>query len=1388
MNIKGRKRLRILSFNWHEPYLCMLAATGHQLLIIEPIMSENLPRKWNESMRPLPENVSLIGFGEMAKNLDAGDIDLVICQNVKDLVAVNKWEKTPKILVFHNKLTTEIALGKSEIDRKSYIEQVKNAAKGADLVFISQAKKDDWNLGGGGDAVILPGIDVSHYGGYTGNLEAILTVGNHLKERDLMMGFTEMEEICRGLPVTILGDNPSIDGRLSKNWDDLKNHYRQCRLYLNTLKNPYEDGYNLALLEAMATGMPVISLKNPTSPVTDGAEGFVSSDISVLRDRINELLKDPQKALKMGRVARQTVSEKFPMEEFLKKWNDVIGNAVSKNKKTVLLETHTVSQILTRPKPARIWMDYTYYPATTAHYLRRAFEAENRVVTSGSSITPEIIKIWNLEKMKAPIVPQDIPRTKAQNAFSIIAEMPKGFKPEFFFWVDTGIEGPPHGIEKLPFKKAAYLIDTHINTEKHLQMAAMFDVVFLAQREYVDMFKQRGIRSVHWLPLACDPEIHGKRETKKKFDIGFVGSITPAHARRKALLEKLASKFKVEVSRLFLEEMAEHFSASKIVFNNAIKNDLNMRVFEALCSGSLLLTDAADGLSDFFEDGKHLVVFNDGNITELAGRYLENEKEREMIASEGRKEVLKRHTYFHRAQKIIETMRAEKDSITIDTDQSYYHHVRPEIMEMAPENAKRILDVGCAAGEVGARLKEMNPEREVVGVEFNPKAAENAAKLLDRVFVGDIERLDLPYDDGYFDCIIYADVLEHLHEPEKVIMKHKRLLAPSGVMLMSIPNTRHYSLVNHLIEGRWTYIDQGLLDRTHLRFFTLYEIRRMLARCGLKSIEIKGKQIDDLYKDGASGLLRIGRWQIDNLTPEEMTEFFVFQYIIMAMPDPHAVLDKDVTVPEYFHELIKSDNRFKGGASDAPDTISGLGGRVVECTDHTEAEELAKEIDSIMEAGAFAGKGGKLWAGHFNMALSRFDEAEKIYRDIGDMKFVGCALAARGLMMEALSCWWEARNDSDAENWLLRYSSGKLAPERVALKAAREGSGICLEAGKHPPLGKNLDFITSLHALGNADDIVKTIAEWRKALRPGGVLALVCAHAHAQPHDVQPTPMHRFTHEGLNSLIELAGGFVSLCTKDIYKDRSFVAVYQKKESKKGGRKKFDFDKRFKVLLSETAYKKSLEYWETNNLHACMQAAEAAITLNPKNGEAVTKLGDCLMKQGKVQEASFQYQLAIKVSKSEAPHIGMGTIYLSAQDLKSAQREFKKAVKLNPENDRAVCGLGMAYFHAGKKEEGFNEYEKALEINPENGTALNALLQASYAMNKLDEAENALEKFLELHPANLDVLFGLAGVFYATQKFTQAKDVLERILALSPENADATALYEKTLKEEIHTKK
>ena len=95
------------------------------------------------------------------------------------------------------------------------------------------------------------------------------------------------------------------------------------------------------------------------------------------------------------------------------------------------------------------------------------------------------------------------------------------------------------------FLKVCYLIDTHINYEKHLEIAKSFNFVFLAQKAYVEKMNQAGIKNVFWLPVACDPDIHGKMETEKEWDVGVVGTIPNDKNRRKKLLEKIGLHFEL---------------------------------------------------------------------------------------------------------------------------------------------------------------------------------------------------------------------------------------------------------------------------------------------------------------------------------------------------------------------------------------------------------------------------------------------------------------------------------------------------------------------------------------------------------------------------------------------------------------------------------------------------------------------------------------------------------------------------------------------------------------------------------------------------------------------------------------------------------------------------
>jgi 2-polyprenyl-3-methyl-5-hydroxy-6-metoxy-1,4-benzoquinol methylase len=167
---------------------------------------------------------------------------------------------------------------------------------------------------------------------------------------------------------------------------------------------------------------------------------------------------------------------------------------------------------------------------------------------------------------------------------------------------------------------------------------------------------------------------------------------------------------------------------------------------------------------------------------------------------------------------------------------TYYEWPRPELRERVPFDAKLVLDVGCGRGALGSALKEERPGIRVYGIEYVPDAAEIAASRLDDVIVADLDAVDaLPDRWEPFDAIVCGDVLEHLRDPAHALQLLRDALAPDGVLVASIPNIKHWSVVYPLlVKDRFTYQDAGLLDRTHVHFFTLEEIDAMSTACGLE--------------------------------------------------------------------------------------------------------------------------------------------------------------------------------------------------------------------------------------------------------------------------------------------------------------------------------------------------------------------------------------------------------------------------------------------------------------------------------------------------------------------------------------------------------------------------
>lgn len=312
-----------------------------------------------------------------------------------------------------------------------------------------------------------------------------------------------------------------------------------------------------------------------------------------------------------------------------------------------------------------VWLAYVSYPVTTAVYIERALRRRFPVVTCGPKIDENIIKRWSLEEMKLPVLDQNISVPYEPDMDQVMNDVRGRVPtPDLYLWIESVPGYLPKNLRAIACPKACYLIDTHLHLDWHVQWAQNFDIVFLAQREYVPEFQAKGCRNVHWLPLACDPEIHSRRSMQKKFDVGFVGSIFPG-TRRAQLLQKLCEKrFYVHVQRCFWDEMAHVFSESRIVFNNCARNDLNMRVFEAMSTGSFLLTDEArnSGLDELFVDGEDLGVYRDEELVEKARYYLIHEEEREHVASRGQAMVHQAHTYEHRCEALLQVCLGQQSS------------------------------------------------------------------------------------------------------------------------------------------------------------------------------------------------------------------------------------------------------------------------------------------------------------------------------------------------------------------------------------------------------------------------------------------------------------------------------------------------------------------------------------------------------------------------------------------------------------------------------------------------------------------------------------------------------------------------------------------------------
>jgi len=308
-----------------------------------------------------------------------------------------------------------------------------------------------------------------------------------------------------------------------------------------------------------------------------------------------------------------------------------------------------------------ILLVYGDEPGTTGYYLKNALSKNHHVITCGP----------NIKTGRS----QDIKTTrKIIDIESLIKKIKPKYRPNLILQVDSPFLLYLSNLQKVNCKTAFFWTDYTIKFPILRHYAKCFNYIFIPSKTFIPILERAGLKNIFPLQFGIDSKIHQDFRVRRTIDVGFVGHVSTIHnPKRSFYLEYLKQNVPLTIKTdIYEQELAMFYSKCKIVFNLSVLPGINMRTFEALACGALLVQNAScSEINDYFTNGKDFVSYRScKQAANLIKYYLAHPKEAEMIARSGQRKALKNHSYQKRTEELIkiieETTPQQKSSREID--------------------------------------------------------------------------------------------------------------------------------------------------------------------------------------------------------------------------------------------------------------------------------------------------------------------------------------------------------------------------------------------------------------------------------------------------------------------------------------------------------------------------------------------------------------------------------------------------------------------------------------------------------------------------------------------------------------------------------------------------